>query len=76
MQYSGVDDQFKEVSLGNKKFYSMNATISTSGIALTQTYYSTVVQGFALSIIISYMDEEQHQELLKALSTLSFNSVD
>ena len=73
MSYNHIDDNFEEEKIGGAIFYKMGARISVGDIEVHQTYYSTVLNGFSFSIIISYAFEEQREELLNSMSSLKFN---
>jgi len=75
MSYNHIDDSFEEEKIGGAIFYKMGANISIADIEVYQTYYSTVLNGFSFSIIISYAFEEQREELLNSVSSLMFKVV-
>lgn len=58
-QYDSIDDEFKKIMINNQEYYLMNASISYAGYTIRQEYYSTLKDGFCISAIISYNDDEQ-----------------
>jgi hypothetical protein len=71
-QYDYIDNTFEKQTIGKKVFYLMNASVNVSGYTINQVYYSTVINGYALSIIISYASEEQKQVLLASVNSSVF----
>jgi hypothetical protein len=42
------------------------------GITIRQEYFSSVINGFSLNILLSYNNDEQKDELEKILNSLKF----
>ena len=76
MRYDHIDEDFEEEKIGGAIFYKMGASIGIGDIEVYQTYYSTILNGFSFSIIISHAFEEQREELLNSVSSLKFKVVD
>ena len=55
-----VQQEFKREMINNQEFYLMNASINYMGLPIRQVYYSTIQNGFCLSIVISFIDDEQN----------------
>ena len=72
IKYNHIDDTFEKVKIGNRDFYRMNLDINHTGMNIKQSYYSTVINGFSFNAIISYVTDNQKQELEKTLSTFNF----
>ena len=72
MQYDHIDEEFEEVDINGVPFHLMNTNINYLGFDIKQKYYSTVLYGFSLNMIISYVDEEQKAELEESIHSLTF----
>ena len=72
MPYTHVDTTFGERDFGSQEFGVMHATLSLMGMEIGQTYYCTVKNGFSLSLIVSWLGEEQKEAIDKVLSSLTF----
>lgn len=66
--FSGLRKQ----RIGNREFDVMTVIVSTHGKEVKQLYSAVVDRGFALGIIISYINGEQEQELKDILKGLHF----
>jgi len=73
MQYDYLDEVFKKEVINNQEFYLMNAAISYMGQSIKQVYYSTILNGFSLSAIITFTNEEQEADLKKIINSMKFN---
>lgn len=71
-KYDHVDSEFAKETINGIEFYKMNAEVTYMGIKITQTYYSTVINKFAFSFIISYASDEQKNELIYSLNSLKY----
>jgi hypothetical protein len=71
-KYDSIDENFTKEVIGGKDFYKMNATKNIGDVTVKQIYYSTVLKGFSFNAIISYVTDEQKEELQKSLMTLEF----
>jgi len=73
MQFDYLDEEFTKVVISSHEFYVMNASINSGGTIINQRYYSTIQDGFCLSSVISFANDEQKSELEKVISTIKFN---
>jgi hypothetical protein len=73
-KYDYLSEQFKSETISGIEFYTMEGKINYMNLDIKQIYYSTVLKGFCLSIIISYVSDEQYEILKKSLNSLSFKS--
>ena len=71
-QYDSIDDEFKKIMINNQEYYLMNASISYAGYTIRQEYYSTLKDGFCISAIISYNDDEQKSVLKKVINSMKY----
>lgn len=66
-----IDKEFEKRTINGIDFYQMNMTVDIQGIPVHQTYLVTVENNFALSLIYSYLNDEQKNELEeKAINTI------
>ena len=74
LQQSGYKSPtgFYSETIGNKKFDGMDVSMSSKGTEIKQSYYSTIAKHFALSIIISFVTDEQERELKNILNRIKF----
>ena len=72
-KYDQIDSVFAKENVNGSEFYRMHTAVDYSGIHIQQDYYSAVVNGFCLSVIISYSSDEQKASMDKFLGTLKFN---
>lgn len=72
LKYDHIDNIFEKEIIGKADFYKMNADIKYMGLNLKQVYYSTIVDGFSLIVIISYANDEQKQMLQNSIRTMEF----
>ncbi len=63
-----------EIDLNGVIFGVMDITSETMGIEVKQQYWSIVRDGFALSFVITYNDEDQYLLLKAMLNTLAFGN--
>jgi hypothetical protein len=71
-QYSFENDEIKKCHVGSKTFYKLEVLITVGGQIAYQHYYSTVINGFSVNILLCYIFDSQKKELLKALNTAHF----
>ena len=76
MQQSNMSYQFApnyaSEKIGNREFDRMDVTLGGQTPNVQQSYYSVIDGGFALSVIISYEDEEQKAELRNIINKIKF----
>ncbi len=68
-KYDYIDKEFLKETVGGMDFYKMNAEITYLGLIIKQIYYSTILDGFSLNIIVSFINTEQQDELLKSIQS-------
>ncbi|GAO29652.1 hypothetical protein JCM15548_11864 [Geofilum rubicundum JCM 15548] len=74
IQYDHIDEAFTREMINNQEFYHMNCTINYMGFIIHQKYYSTIQNGFCLSAIISFVDEEQRNDLEQVVNAMVFSN--
>ena len=76
MQQSNMSYQFapdySTEKIGNKEFDRMDVALNGQPENVRQSYYSIIDRNFALSIIISYGDDEQKAELKNIINKIKF----
>jgi hypothetical protein len=72
VQYSYIDEEFKIEIKNSQEFYTMNCSIDYMGYKISQVYYSTIKDGFCLSAIISFINDEQKNNLEKIVNSMNF----
>jgi hypothetical protein len=72
VKYDYIDSLYSKESINKMDFYKMNTELNYMGINIKQIYYSAILKGFSLGIIISFNNDQQKTELLKAVSSLKF----
>jgi hypothetical protein len=71
IQYDHLDEEFERVDINGQIFYLMNTHIDYLGYEIKQKYYSTILQGFSLNMIITYVSDDQKSELEQSIYTLT-----
>src|SRR4030095_12620558 len=71
MSYQFAPDYANE-KVGNREFDRMDVSLGGQPENVQQSYYSVIDHDFALSIIISYADDEQKQELKNIINKIKF----
>ena len=72
MQYNNIDGDFEKVMIDNQEFYKMNLDINHMGLNIKQSYYSTILNGFSVNAVISFVTEAQKDELDKIVYSIKF----
>lgn len=76
MQQSNMSYQFapdySTEKIGNKQFDRMDVSLGGQVQNVQQSYYSMIDKNFALSIIISYGDDQQKAELKDIINKIKF----
>ncbi|MGN7359067.1 hypothetical protein ACTHPF_17355 [Paenibacillus sp. SAF-054] len=65
-------DDIKSANVGGKEFQMMQATLQGDGVTVTQRYYSTLTDGYALNIITTFFDEASEAETEKMIQSVKF----
>jgi hypothetical protein len=71
MPYQFTPEYFTE-KVGNKEFDRMDAVLDGQMGGIQQSYYSIIDKGYALSIIISFVDADQKIELKGIINKIKF----
>lgn len=69
-----IIDRSKIRTIGGNTFSSMrmDMTVATNNLRVQQEYMSRIEKGFALNFVISYINDEQKQELEQMLEKIEF----
>ncbi len=62
----------KELEIGGEDFFVMEAETKAYGISIRQKYYCSIRKDFALCLIVSYLDEEQENEMSSVIDSFGF----
>lgn len=73
LKYDHLDSEFKKVVINETTYFTMNARLKYQNIKIKQVYYSTLADGFVISIVISYTNKKQKRELIQALNSIKFS---
>jgi len=71
MPYQFTPEYFTE-KVGNKEFDRMDAVLDGQMGGIQQSYYSIIDKGYALSIIISFVDADQKTDLKEIINKIKF----
>lgn len=67
------DKEFEKRTINGIDFYQTTITIDVEGVPVYQTYLVTIENNFALSLVYSYLNEEQKSELEeKVINTIKY----
>ncbi|MFZ4465299.1 MAG: hypothetical protein ACOYN5_15745 [Bacteroidales bacterium] len=72
VQYDYFDENFKKKTINGQDLFLMNASLEYMGLQIKQVYYSTIINGFSLGIIISFVSKEQKKEIGKVINSMQF----
>jgi len=69
-----IEDIEKPFLFSDKEFYAINATRldNNDEVALYQQYYTTIQNGYALSFLLNYKEEDERQELVNIINKVIF----
>ncbi len=73
MKVSSHNHSFQQIEIGPHVFYDMHLTIEVQDLIFNQLYYSTILDGFAVTFIGNYNNPEQKQQLNEIFNSLRFN---
>ena len=73
VNFSYVSETFEKENVGGVDFYKMEVHVNYAGLTIKQIYYSTVIKRFALSVIISYINDKQKEKLNGVISSIKFS---
>lgn len=71
IKYS-ISDAIRTETVGGVSFDVLDATLSVGNAVVSQKYYSTIMKGYALSLIVTYSTSDDQKELASLLSSISF----
>lgn len=63
---------FTTTTMAGKDFGVMELDMAIGGQLMHQRHFATVMNGFAIQFVITYVTEEEEQELMHILDTLDF----
>ena len=72
IHYNYIDEEFKKEIINNQEFYTMNCSMDYMGLNIKQIYYSTIKDRFCISAIISFINDEQENNLKRIISSMNF----
>lgn len=72
VKYDSIDETATSEIIGGKEFFYINAEMTYNEVLVKQRFYSCIINGFSLNIIVTYTDEEQKPELLRAIQSMKF----
>lgn len=61
-----------EAQIGHAPFANMTGFFQMGGMTITQDYYTRVEKGFALNIIVSYLEEKDKMEFDNIIQSISY----
>lgn len=70
IQYDHLDEEFDHQVINNIDFYTLNASFSMNGMQIKQVYYATTKNGFSVVGIISFINDDQRELLLKVINSI------
>jgi len=73
MPYENIDDEFEKINIDNHDFYIMNADLNYMGKIIKQSYYSTILNGFSITAVISFVNDEQKNILQETVNSINFD---
>ncbi len=77
MVNSGIDIKFvgpiTDYEIGEKKFYTMEIVNDYSGMEVHQDFYATIINGFGLSFVGSWVNDEQRESIRQLLTEITFD---
>jgi len=61
-----------EYEIGKKKFFTMEVVNEYSGMEVHQDFYAIIINGFGLSFIGSWVNDEQRESIRQMLTEITF----
>ena len=74
LKYEYLSEKFDLEKINEVEFYKMNTRVNYLDLDIKQEYYSTVLNGFSLNFIISYISDDQKEVLISSINSLTFNN--
>ena len=72
LKYDSVDTHSQKLTINGIDFFRMKASVMISSINLVQYYIATIKNGFAIALVVSFTNEEQENEIMKSVNSISF----
>lgn len=72
LHYDSLPDVFKKEIINGAEFYHMDIQLTRMGIVIKQKYYATIIKGFSFNMIITYVNDDQKDVLLKSIRSAMF----
>jgi len=66
-------EEIEAVDIDGVEFDLLYAEASVGPMTVSQEYYTSIRKGYALSFVISYIDDEQHSNLQETLDSVRFD---
>ncbi|VBB43521.1 conserved exported hypothetical protein [uncultured Paludibacter sp.] len=73
ISFDSINNQLFTESISGKMFSKMDVVIDGAESKVYQTYYCVLSEGFAISFILSYVNDEQKNILLNSVKSIKFN---
>ncbi len=71
MKYT-IADTIRTETVGGVSFDVLDATLSAGSLVVNQKYYTAIMKGYALSLIVTYSTPDDQKELTSLLSSIAF----
>ncbi len=66
------ENEYEKRSISGKEFYILHGQMKGGDSAVDQLYCATVIHGFAVSVILSFLGEEQEDEMVAVFEGIKF----
>ena len=66
------DEEIYIENLGGVEFHHMRAMMQFGNITIYSDYYSSVINGYAVGFVLTYVDDEQEQVLMDSIGSVQF----
>lgn len=74
MHYKCSEPVLDTKTINDKAFYTMQTELKVNELNIKQTYFTSVIDQFALTFIVSYTTDEQLKTLIKTLESIKFSN--
>lgn len=71
-KYDYISETTEKVVFGGKDFYAMGLSVRHLDVEIKQIYLSTIVNGFSVNFILTYVDDEDRDILFQSLQSIEF----
>jgi|GEM_PF-3726853 len=71
-EYDYISEDFEREEISKVAFFKMGTISKVEKTVVEQLYYSTIINGFSLSVILTYETPEQKDILLKTVHSMKF----